>query len=170
MDLGKFSRADFWRLPVAVMAVFCLPVQAGAATAIIAPVISIVAIHSPIWSESGPRLMCRVRVENPNAEPLFVSAADVNLKLAGSSAANGWLSDRVIIPANAAAEVNVIVNVLPSAAISWMPMFLGSGEFSVPFEVTGTVTVVNTNLGSIPFHETGAVEMRQGGIKIRPSR
>jgi len=170
MDVGRSGRSGLRALSLLAVTVFFWPVQDGRAVELVAPAISIVAIHSPTWAQDGPRLLCRVRVLNPNAESLMVSGADINLKLAGSPAAKGWLAQKVIIPANAAGEVNVTVNVFSSAALSWMPMFLGSGDFSVPFEVDGLVTVENKNMGSVPFREAGEVGMASGRIQIRPGR
>ena len=170
MGFSDCCRAGFGVPSWLLLMTLIWPVQEVRAAELLAPAISIVAIHSPTWAEGGPRLMCRVRVNNPNAESLFVSGADIKLKLAGSPAAKGWLARKVEIPANAAGEVNVTVNVFSSAAFSWMPMFLGSGDFWVPFEVDGVVRVDNRSLGTVPFRETGDVGMTKGRIQIRPGR
>jgi LEA14-like dessication related protein len=134
------------------------------------PRIGIAGLHSPSWTEQGPRLVCRVKVDNPNNRGLEVNDAVISLKLAGAPAATGVLPQPVTIPANASSEVDIVVNVLPAAALTWMPMFLGSANFSVPYNVSGVIEVDDADIGVLPFDESGEVEMTRDGIKARPSR
>jgi LEA14-like dessication related protein len=140
------------------------------AAKLLPPRIGIAGLHSPSWTEQGPRLVCRVKVDNPNNRALAVSGADINLKLGGTPAAMGRLPQPVSIPANASTEVDVVVNVLPAAAMTWMPMFLGGANFSVPYEVSGVIEVADADIGRLPFGEAGEVEMTRSGIKVRPAR
>jgi LEA14-like dessication related protein len=142
--------------------------QTVASAEVFPPGISIAAIHSPTVTADGPQLMCRVRVDNPNDQSLAVSNANVDLKLAGTPAARGRLPEPVIIPATGVKEVDVVVDVIPGAAMTWMPLFLGDSNFSVPYEVAGIVDVDNADIGRVPFNESGQVEMTRSGIRITP--
>jgi LEA14-like dessication related protein len=135
-----------------------------------APEISIAGLHSPTYTAQGPQLKCRVRVNNSNAEDLLVSAADIDLSLAEISAAKGRLPERVTIPARSMREVDVVVDLVPAAAGVWMPFFLGGGDFAMPFEVSGVISVDNMDPPAVPFRARGEVAMTKSGIKIRPER
>ena len=136
---------------------------------LMAPAISIAGIHSPTWSSAGAQLICSVRVDNPNNVALPLTGADVHLKLAGTPAAKGRLLKNITIPANGLRDVDLLVDLDMAAAVTWLPMFLDSQAFSLPFEVDGYVDVDQAELGRIPFHETGDVAMTSEGLEATPS-
>ncbi len=136
------------------------------ATDLLPPEISIGGIHSPTWSAEGAQLICSVRVENPNPVDLPVTGADIKLKLANTPAARGRLPSAVTVPARGVRQVDVLVNVSMNAAVTWLPMFLGTSEFTMPYDVAGFVDVDHPDLGRVPFHETGDVSMTGDGIQV----
>ena len=144
-------------------------VGVAVAAELLAPAISIAGIHSPTWSAAGAQLICSVRVNNPNNVALPLTGADVHLKLAGAPAAKGRLLKNITIPANGLRDVDLLVDLDMAAAVTWLPMFLDSQAFSVPFEVDGYVDVDQAELGRIPFHETGDVAMTGAGLEATPS-
>ena len=136
---------------------FCSGVMLGisgigvaAAADLTAPEISIAGIHSPTFSSEGVQLICTVRVGNPNAIDLPLTAADINLKLADTPAAKGRLLKAVTVPSRRIQNVDLLVDVTMSAAASWLPMYFEGQEFTLPFEVDGYVDVDNAELGRVP--------------------
>jgi LEA14-like dessication related protein len=136
---------------------------------LIAPAISIAGIHSPTLSAEGARLICSVRVENPNDVALPLTGADVKLKLGGAPAAKGRLLKNITIPARGLSDVDLLVDLDMASAVTWLPMFLDDQAFTVPFEVDGYVDVDQTDLGRVSFHETGEVSMTDAGLETTPS-
>lgn len=147
-------------------AVLLLAMSAGAAAKLSAPAISIAGIHSPTLSADGAQLICSVRVENPNDEALPLTDGNVSLKLAGTPAAKGRLLRQMTIPARATRDVDLLVDLDMAATVSWLPMFMGSEAFTLPFEVDGYVDVSHADLGRITFHETGDVSMTESGLEV----
>jgi LEA14-like dessication related protein len=143
--------------------------SAGLLADLLPPAISIAGIHSPALSAEGVQLICSVRVENPNAVALAVQAADIQLQLANTPAANGRLPAAVVISPREAKQVDVLVSVTLAAAATWLPQFLGTSEFSMPYDVAGYVLVNNPDLGRVPFHETGTVAMVDGELVVQPT-
>jgi LEA14-like dessication related protein len=131
-----------------------------------APVISIAGIHSPTLSTQGAQLICSVRVENPNDVALPLTGGNVDLKLAGSPAAKGRLLKRITIPARTTRDVDLLVDLDVAATVSWLPLFMDTAAFTVPFEVDGYVDIDNVDLGRVLFHETGDVSMTAEGLEV----
>jgi LEA14-like dessication related protein len=134
-----------------------------------APAISIAGIHSPSFSMEGAQLICSVRVENPNDVALPLTGAIVKLKLADTHAADGRLLKKVTIPSGGTRNVDLVVDLTMSAAAAWLPMFMDSEAFTLPFEVNGFVDVAHKDLGRVPFHETGDVLMTDEGLVVQPA-
>ena len=134
-----------------------------------APAISIAGIHSPSLTMDGAQLICSVRVENPNDVALPLTGAKVRLKLADTHAADGRLLRKVTIPSGGAKDVDLLVDLTMSAAVSWLPMFMDNKAFTLPFEVDGFVDVANENLGRVPFNEAGDVSMTDDGLVVQPA-
>ena len=153
-------------LAAAVLLLAMSAVVAGVAAKLSAPTISIAGIHSPTLSADGAQLICSVRVENPNDEALPLTDGNVYLKLAGTPAAKGRLLRQMTIPARATRDVDLLVDLDMAATVSWLPMFMGSEAFTLPFEVDGYVDVSHADLGRITFHETGDVSMTESGLEV----
>ena len=134
-----------------------------------APAISIAGIHSPSLTMEGAQLICSVRVENSNDVALPLTGAKVHLKLADTHAADGRLLKKVTIPSGGTRDVDLLVDLTMSAAVSWLPMFMDSKAFTLPFEVNGFVDVANEDLGRVPFNETGDVSMTDDGLVVQPA-
>ena len=134
------------------------------------PVISVAGIHSPTVSMDGARLICTVRVENPNDVALPVSGGIVDLHLDGAHAARGRPRQKVSIPARAARNVDLLVDLTSNAAVAWLPLFLGDSAFSLPYRVIGHVDIDSKNLGRVKFNETGKVTMTADGLAVYPDQ
>jgi len=135
-----------------------------------APAISIAGIHSPVLTMEGAQLICSVRVENPNDVALPLIGAKVSLQLADTHAADGRLLKEVTIPSGGSKDVDLLVDLTMSAAISWLPMFMDSKAFTLPFEVNGFVDVAHNELGRVPFRETGDVSMTSDGLVVQQAQ
>ncbi len=140
----------------------------GIATELVPPDISIVDLHSPRLSSKAAQLICTVKLENPNDIDLPVTDAILWLKLNKAAAAKGRLHRQVIIPARGTKHVDVLVNV-GSQAVSWLPMFLGANEFTVPYELNGFVELGSPDLGRLTIHELGDVSMTSRGLVLKPA-
>lgn len=138
------------------------------AAELLPPVISVEGIHSPTVSMDGARLICTVRVENPNEVALPVSGGIVDLELDGSHAARGRPRQKVLIPARSFRNVDLLVDLTSNAAVAWLPMFLGEAQFLLPYRVFGHVDFENKNLDRVSFDETGKVEMTIDGLAVYP--
>jgi LEA14-like dessication related protein len=154
--IGKFTASAILLIATMPGTVFATEMQA--------PAISIAGLHSPSFTAEGVQLICSVRVENPNEVALPLSGADINLKLAGTPAAKGRLLKNVTIPSQGIQNVDVLVDVAPAAAMTWLPMFFQSQAFTLPFEVDGYVEVDHASLGRVAFKESGDVSMTGSGL------
>jgi LEA14-like dessication related protein len=137
---------------------------------LIAPKISIADLHSPTLTVNGAQLICTVRVENWNTVALPVTAGNVALKLADAPAATAQLSKPVTIPPRQFQNVDLPVSVTMSAAASWLPAFLGSDAFTMPFDVEGYVDIAGESPQRVHFHQVGNVMMVDGELVIEDAR
>ncbi len=139
-----------------------------AAIDLLPPDISIADLHSPRLTSQGAQLICTVKVENPNDIDLPVKDSVLWLKLNNEAAAKGRLHRQIIIPARGTKNVDILVNV-GSQAVSWLPMFLGANEFTVPYELKGFVQLGSPDLGRLSIQGRGKVSMTSNGLKLRPA-
>ncbi|NND53497.1 MAG: LEA type 2 family protein [Gammaproteobacteria bacterium] len=109
-----------------------------------------------------------MRVDNPHHDSFQVNDANVRLHLADAHVANGRLGEPIVVAANDSTEIDVLVEMVPGAAFSWIPLFMGGPDFKVPFEVAGTIYVDEASIGNLPFRQKGIVEKTPQGIQIYP--
>ena len=72
-------------------------------------------------------------------------------------------------PARSQQLVDLLVDVEPAAAVTWLPLFTGDESFTVPFRVRGFVDVARAGLGRVPFDESGVVSMTADGLVVVPA-
>ena len=138
----------------------------GAADKLRPPDIEIEGLYEPQLTMDGMRVICRVRVGNPNYVDLPVEDARLRLRLSDVPAARGRLPGGVTIPARTRKLVDLLVDVEPAATVHWLPLFMGDESFTVPFRVQGYVDVGRPELGRVHFDESGDVAMTEKGLVV----
>ena len=120
----------------------------------IPPEISIAAVKPLNLSLSGQKLMFSLRVSNPNNYDLPLKSMNFIASFAGEDIATGSTNNKVRIPANGEAIVDVAVVAGLNTIINKLSSMADSGNLQLQYGVKGIVKLSNWPL-SIPFDVKG---------------
>jgi LEA14-like dessication related protein len=124
------------------------------------PQLSIVGVElvkSDLWEQ---RLKVRMRVQNPNKRALPVKAIAYTLEVEGQQLASGQSAASFVVPASGEAEFDM--NVTTNLAGTLIKL-LGRGSEamqSVPYRLSGTLSLSAGWLRSIPFEQQGTFRLQ----------
>jgi len=123
------------------------------------PQVRLVGISPQHVSFNGIQLLCRLRIDNPNAVSIPVKGGQVAFEVEGVQIARGALLDGFDIPAHGTELVDVIVDVDSGRSLALAFRLLGAGERDLDYALTGYVDVAIAVLGRVPINETGNVPL-----------
>lgn len=133
----------------------------------IAPEVSIAAVKPINVSLSGQKLLFTLRVKNNNNYDLPLKSMQFIASLAGEEIARGSSSDRVNIPANGEAMVDVAVIAGLSALADQIRSITSSDAQAIEYALKGLVRLSNWPV-AIPFTYKGdAAEALQQKLSAR---
>ena len=135
--------------------------------------IQLVSVAPEQISFSGIRLLCRLRIDNPNDVSLPVRGGQITLEVEGLSIAHGELTDDFTTAARDTVFVNVIVDVDSASSIALAIRVLGNGERELDYVLAGHVDIAISVLGRVRIEEKGSVPLtdrprssREDGVTI----
>ncbi len=123
------------------------------------PQVRLVGITPQQVSFKGIKLLCRLRIDNPNAVSIPVKGGQVALEVEGVQIARGALLDSFGVPAHGTELVDVIVDVDSGRSLALAFRLLGAGERDLDYALTGYVDVAIAVLGRVHINETGSVPL-----------
>jgi LEA14-like dessication related protein len=135
-----------------------------------APGIQLVSVAPEQISFSGIKLLCRLRIDNPNDVSLPVRGGQIDLALGGLPVAHGELTDGFTIAARDTVFVNVVIDVDSASSIALLIRVISNGERELDYVLDGHVDIAISVLGRVHIEEKGSVPLtarprsgREGG-------
>ncbi len=123
------------------------------------PRIQLISVAPEQISFSGVKLICRLRIDNPNDVSIPIKGGKFNLEVEGTQVAQGALVDGFTIDARSSELVEVVVDVDSGRTIALAIQLLSAGEQDLEYALTGYVDVSISVLGRVRFNETGSVPL-----------
>jgi len=123
------------------------------------PVVQLVSVAPQQISFSGVKLLCRLRIDNPNDVSLPIKAVQFDLEVEGAQIAHGALVDGFTVPALGSEFVDVVVDVDAGRSLALAIQLLSAGERELDYALTGHVDVAISVLGRVHINETGSVPL-----------
>lgn len=105
------------------------------------------------------RFLVQLRIQNPNDFDLEIKAMVVDMDLNGKSFANGLSNKSVTIPrfGSEVTDVEVISSI--SGILKQVQALTGGGTPRFAYRLKGKVYLVQPTAGTLPFDETGEIEL-----------
>lgn len=127
-----------------------------------APDLSIVGVEMLEGSLFSQRLRLRVRVQNPNDRELPVKGVSARLEVAGEDFASGVSASSFVVPAFGETEFDLLVDASMARTLIGV---LGKARRDQPtrsldYRLTGKVSLASGFLRSIPFDESGSLQLK----------
>ena len=123
------------------------------------PGIQLVSVAPEQISFSGIRLLCRLRIDNPNDVSLPVKGGQITLEVEGLPVAHGVLTDGFTIAARDTEIVDVVVDVDSASSIALAIRVLSNGERELDYVLAGHVDIAISVLGRVHIEEKGSVPL-----------
>jgi LEA14-like dessication related protein len=123
------------------------------------PEIRLVGVAPQQISFSGIKLLCRLRVDNPNDVSIPIDGGQFVLEVEGMQLAQGALIDGFKVAAHGRELVDVVVEVDSGNSIALAARLLGQRERELEYALTGYVDVGIGLLGRVHINESGSVPL-----------
>lgn len=123
------------------------------------PGIQLVSVTPQQISFSGVKLLCRVRIDNPNDVSLPVKGGKFALEAEDMPVAHGALADEFTVAARDSELVDVIVDLDSASSIALAIQLFSSGAPELQYALTGHVDIAISVLGRVRFDERGVVPL-----------
>lgn len=123
----------------------------------IAPSVVVESVRPLNLSLSGQKLEFRLRIDNPNGFDLPVEGLKFAAKLGGDKIADGISNERVTVPANSDAILQVEVKAGLGKVLNRLRDMLKGDDVKLDYDVSGTVKLA-TWPTAIPFNVDGELE------------
>ena len=123
------------------------------------PRVQLVSVVPQQISFSGIKLMCRLRIDNPNDVSIPVKGGKFALEVENTQIAKGALIDGFIIAAHDSELVDVIVDVDSGRSLALAMQMLSAGERELDYALTGYVDISIAVLGRVNIDERGSVRL-----------
>jgi LEA14-like dessication related protein len=148
------------RIPslLAALAALALGACAALPTNLETPEVSFVALRAVEASVFEQRLEVRMKVRNPNDIDLPVNGLDVDIELADEPFAHGISAREFVVPAGGEAEFDMLVTANAATAL----LKIASADRktdSIPYNVKGKLSTKIGLLRTIPFDESGTLQI-----------
>jgi LEA14-like dessication related protein len=134
----------------------------AAQTQLEAPNLSVINMEMLESSLFTQRLKVRVRVQNPNDIALPVKGVSAKLEIAGEQFASGVSANSFTVPAFGEQEFDLLVDASMAKTLLTMMGKGGSGKAmeSLDYRISGKVSLSSGLVRSIPFDETGTLNLK----------
>ncbi len=123
------------------------------------PRVRLVSVAPQQLGFSGIKLLCQLRIENPNDVSIPVRGGQFSVDVEGMQIAKGALIEGFSVAASGSELVDVVVNVDPRRSIKLAARLLSGGEQEVDYALTGHIDVAIAMLGRVRINETGSVQL-----------
>ena len=123
------------------------------------PQIKLVSIAPQQISFSGIKLLCQLRIDNPNDVSIPIKGGQFDLEVEGTQVAHGALVEGFTIPAHGSEWVDVVVDVDSGRSLALAIQLFNSAERDLDYALTGHVDVSIAVLGRVRFNHTGSVPL-----------
>lgn len=123
------------------------------------PRIQLISVSPEQISFSGVKLVCRLRIDNPNDVSIPIKGGQFNLEVEGTQVARGALVDGFTVEALGSELVDVVVDVDSGRTIALAIQLLNAGQQELDYALTGYVDISIAVLGRVRFDETGSVPL-----------
>ena len=124
------------------------------------PGVQLVSIAPQQIGLSGIKLLCRLRIENPNDVDIPISGGEFQLEIETLQIATGELPERFSVPALDSELVDVVVDVDTGNSFALFLNVLGGSPDELEYALTGHIDVALTMLGRVRLDERGTVPLR----------
>jgi LEA14-like dessication related protein len=134
----------------------------AAQTQLEAPNLSVINMEMLESSLFTQRLKVRVRVQNPNDIALPVKGVSAKLEIAGEQFASGVSANSFTVPAFGEQEFDLLVDASMAKTLLTMMGKGGGGKAmeSLDYRISGKVSLSSGLVRSIPFDETGTLNLK----------
>ena len=122
-----------------------------------APKVTVASVRPLNLSLTRQKLAFRLRVQNPNNFDLPLQQMNFIAKFAGQEIAEGSSDERVTIPANGEAILEVSVTAKIAEMLNQFRAMIDSDTLELDYGVTGTVKLANWP-ARIPFNVDGVLD------------
>jgi LEA14-like dessication related protein len=123
------------------------------------PRVQLVSVAPQQISFSGIKLLCRLRIDNPNDVSIPIKGGQFDLEVEGTQIAHGVLVDGFTVVARGSELVDVVVDVDSGRSLALAVQLLSTGETELDYALTGYVDVAIGVLGRVRINETGSVPL-----------
>jgi LEA14-like dessication related protein len=123
------------------------------------PRVQLVSVTPQQIGFGGIKLLCRLRIDNPNDVSIPVKGGEFNLEVEDMQVAHGALIDGFTVEARGSELVDVIVDVDSGRSLALAIQILSAGERELDYALTGYVDVSISVLGRVRINETGSVPL-----------
>jgi len=123
------------------------------------PQVHLVSITPEQVSFSGFKLLCRLRIDNPNNVSVPIRNGQFAFKVEGVQIAQGALIEGFTVTEHGSELVDVIVDVDSGRSLALTVQLLKAGERELDYALTGYVDVAIGVLGRVHINETGSVPL-----------
>ncbi len=158
------------RIPIAVISLLLLASLNGCALLyrdLVEPTVQLVSIAPQQVGFSGIRLLCRLRIENPNDVKIPIRGGNFGLAVEGVQVAQGALIDGFTVAARDSEIVDVVVDVDTARSLALAMRLLGGGEQAIDYALTGYIDVAIALLGRVRIDESGSVPLNGAAASRR---
>jgi LEA14-like dessication related protein len=134
----------------------------AAQTQLEAPNLSVINMEMLESSLFTQRLKVRVRVQNPNDIALPVKGVSAKLEIAGEQFASGVSANSFTVPAFGEQEFDLLVDASMAKTLLTLMGKGGGGKAmeSLDYRISGKVSLSSGLVRSIPFDETGTLNLK----------
>ncbi len=123
------------------------------------PTVRLISVVPQQVSFSGLKLLCQLRIDNPNDVSIPIKGGKFNLEVENTQVASGALIDAFTIARQSSELVDVVINVDSGRSLALAAQLLGGGKQELSYALTGYVDVAIAVLGRVRLNETGSVQL-----------
>ena len=123
------------------------------------PQVRLVSIIPQQIGLDGVKLLCQLRIDNPNDVSIPVRDGQFDLEVDGMQIAHGALIDGFKIAAHGSELVDFVVDVDSMRSIELVVRVLSAGKRELDYALTGYIDVAISVLGRVRINETGTVPL-----------
>lgn len=121
-------------------------------------IVNVEVLSSTLWVQ---RLRVHIRVENPNARPLPVSALSYSIEVGGQELAHGAANESFVIPALGESEFATDVSAnMAGALLTILGRSHDRANDSIDYRIVGKVVLADGFARSIPFEHQGTFKLQ----------
>lgn len=123
----------------------------------VAPKVKILSVKPHKLGFSEQELAFQLQLDNPNTYDIALQSLTFIAKLDGQELAQGATNDPVTLPAQATAEMQVIVSTKIGRVLGQLLQIVGAAQNNVDYDIKGFVKLANWPV-KIPFNVDGQLD------------